>query len=75
MFIKLCTITVSGDRKVIAIVGYVASSNGLNGEKFLKSWIEEAGDAVAPDVRREPDERRLDTEKAIEAAGRLPTFH
>jgi len=65
----------SDGHNVIAIVGYVASLNGLNGEKFLKDWIEEAGNAIALDVERQPVQLREETEKAIHAAGPLPAFH
>jgi hypothetical protein len=64
----------TGDRSVIAIVGYVASPDGLNGEGFLKDWIEEAGDATALDVEREPDQLRAATERAIQEAGPPPAL-
>jgi len=64
----------SADRRVIAIVGYVASENGLNGEAFLKDWIEKAGNATALDVQREGAKLRAETEQALTEAGPPPTF-
>jgi len=64
----------SPDHRVIAIVGYVASDNGLNGEAFLKDWIEKAGDATALDVHREGAELRAETENAMTEAGPPSTF-
>lgn len=52
------------ERNIIAIVGYVASRDGLNGETYLKNWIEKKGEAVVLDVERETERLR---EKTIEA--------
>jgi hypothetical protein len=41
------------DRAVIALIGYVSSPGGLNGEHFLKDWIEQAGEAKTFDLIRE----------------------
>ena len=62
------------DKPIIAIVGYVASEEGLNGEAFLKDWIEKAGDAKALDVEREAAKLRAETERALDQAGPPPAF-
>jgi len=64
----------SPDKPIIAIVGYLASENGLNGEAFLKDWIEKAGSATAVDVEREGERLRLETERALDAAGPSPAL-
>jgi hypothetical protein len=63
------TVHSNAEREVIAKVGYVASPNGLNGEGFLKDWIEQAGAAVAFDVERQANLLREETEKALSVAG------
>jgi hypothetical protein len=65
----------SPEKPIIAIVGYVATENGLNGEAFLKDWIEKAGDATAVDVEREAPRLRFETEKALGMAGPPPALN
>jgi hypothetical protein len=55
-------------RPVAAIVGYIASPNGLNGEAYLKSWIEEGGSAKTFDMEREQLKLREATDEAIHRA-------
>ena len=43
-------------RRLTAFVGYVSTPAGLNGEGYLKDWIEDAGQAQAFDLRREQQE-------------------
>lgn len=64
----------TASHRVIAIVGYLASENGLNGEAFLKDWIERAGEAKALDVEREATQLRTETELAIDEAGPPPAL-
>jgi hypothetical protein len=58
---KLCRARLNGrglirkKRSVWAIVGYVSSPGGLNGETYLKNWIEQAGEAKVFDLIREKD--------------------
>ncbi|MDR3798809.1 MAG: DUF3037 domain-containing protein [Terracidiphilus sp.] len=52
-------------RPLLALVGYVSSPNGLNGEAYLKQWIEQDGEAQAFDLRREQQKLRDAAEKAM----------
>ncbi len=60
---------VESDKPVVAVVGYLASSGGLNGEGYLKEWIEQRGNAVAIDVEREAERLRTEATRALEQAG------
>jgi hypothetical protein len=62
------------DRPVIAIVGYLASANGLNRESFLRDWIQEAGEATVVDVEREASQLREATKRALDQAGPPPAL-
>jgi hypothetical protein len=53
------------ERSVSAIVGYVSSPAGLNGEEYLKRWIEEGGDARAFDLRTESQKLHDAADEAI----------
>ena len=55
-------------RQLTALVGYVSTPNGLNGEAYLKDWIENAGEARAFDLRREQAELRSNVKRALEEA-------
>jgi Protein of unknown function (DUF3037) len=55
-------------RRLTAFVGYVSTPNGLNGETFLKDWIESAGNAKAFDLRSEQAELRSSVKRALEEA-------
>ena len=48
-----------------AIVGYLSSPGGLNGETYLKTWIEEAGEAKVFDLIRERDELQNAAREAL----------
>lgn len=56
------------DRALWAIVGYVSSPGGLNGETYLKNWIEQAGEAKAFDLIREQDQLREAAREAMRHA-------
>jgi len=56
-------------RSVLAIVGYVSSPGGLNGETYLKNWIEQGGEAKTFDLVREKEQLRAATIDAIKDAG------
>lgn len=58
-------------RSVLAIVGYVSSPGGLNGEAYLKNWIEQGGEAKAFDLVRERDQLRDATRHAMTDASRF----
>lgn len=55
-------------RRLTAFVGYVSTPAGLNGEAYLKDWIENAGKAQAFDLRREQQELRNTVQRALEKA-------
>ena len=55
-------------RRLTAFVGYVSTPNGLNGEAYLKDWIENAGQARAFDLRMEQTELRSTVQKALDEA-------
>ena len=55
-------------RRLTAVVGYVSTPSGLNGEAYLKDWIENAGGARAFDLRREQTELRSTVRTALEEA-------
>lgn len=56
------------ERSLTAVVGYVSTPSGLNGEAYLKNWIEMAGKAKAFDLRIEQAELRRAVNDAIEDA-------
>jgi Protein of unknown function (DUF3037) len=55
-------------RRLTAVVGYVSSPGGLNGEGYLKDWIEKAGAARAFDLRREQAQLRITIKEALDEA-------
>lgn len=55
-------------RPLSAIVGYLSSPGGLNGERYLKDWIEQGGDAKAFDLNLERHQLREAAEKALTEA-------
>ena len=55
-------------RPVWAIVGYLSSPGGLNGEGYLKDWIEKAGRAKAFDLLRENELLRNAAREAMQQA-------
>jgi len=55
---------VSSHKEVVAVVGYLASPSGLNGEAALVDWIRQKGDAKTFDLVREREKfvGRVETE-------------
>jgi len=63
----------SKEKSVVAIVGYLATEHGLNGEAYLKDWIETKTNARAFDIQRETENFRRATQAALAAAsGKTP---
>jgi hypothetical protein len=62
-------------RPVLAIVGYISSPGGLNGETYLKTWIEEGGKAKVFDLLREQPQFRDATQIALSEASLQPLLH
>lgn len=68
---KLCRARLNGrglvkkQRPVRAIIGYVSSPGGLNGETYLRNWIEQAGDAKVFDLIREGDKLQEAAREAV----------
>jgi hypothetical protein len=62
---------VKKERPVWAIVGYVSSPGGLNGEAYLKNWIEQAGDAKVFDLIREGEKIQEAAREALLHANSL----
>jgi len=52
-------------RTVSAIVGYISDPEGLNGEAYLKSWIEQGGAAEVFDLHNEQQQLRRATQDAM----------
>jgi hypothetical protein len=64
--------TVENDEKqksFVTIVGYLATEHGLNGEAYLKEWIEKKTKAQAFDIQRETEGFREATQTALARAG------
>jgi hypothetical protein len=55
-------------RPLTALVGYTSSSHSLNGEAYLKSWIEEGGTARTFDLDKEQAQLREAAADAIHRA-------
>ncbi len=56
------------ENRLLSIVGYLATEHGLNGEAYLKEWIEAKANAQAFDVEREADKLREATQIALTSA-------
>jgi DUF3037 family protein len=65
---------VDSERPVVAVVGYLSSPGGLNGETYLKEWIEQRGQATALDVERETERLRTCAQLALDQAGPPPAL-
>lgn len=61
-------------REFIAFVGYYSSPGGLNGEAFLKDWIEQKAQVETFDVIREKERLRQAVERALHQAGSSMLF-
>src|SRR5438093_2848168 len=46
------------DRPLVGIIGYLSSPGGLNGEAFLKDWMERKGQVSTFDIVREQEQCR-----------------
>jgi hypothetical protein len=57
-------------KAMVTIVGYLATEHGLNGEAYLKEWIETKTKARAFDIQRETEDFRKATQAALAGAGR-----
>ena len=57
------------DRPLVGIIGYLSSPGGLNGEAFLKDWMERKGQVSTFDIVREQEQFREATERAIAQVG------
>jgi hypothetical protein len=55
----------SANSPSLAIDGHISSPGGLNGETYLKNWIEKGGEAKTFDLIREQDQLREATKHAI----------
>jgi hypothetical protein len=53
-------------RELVAIVGYLASPEGLNGEAYLKEWIEQGGNAQTFDLRKDAEHLRAAVQAGID---------
>lgn len=60
---------------LVAIVGYLATEHGLNGEAYLKEWIETKTKARAFDIQRETEDFRKATQVAVARAGQATSRH
>jgi Protein of unknown function (DUF3037) len=56
-------------KPLVTIVGYLATEHGLNGEAYLKEWIEMKTKARAFDIQRETEGFREATQAALSGAG------
>ena len=52
-------------KPLVTIVGYLATEHGLNGETYLKEWIETKTKARAFDIQRETESFRQATQAAL----------
>jgi Protein of unknown function (DUF3037) len=57
----------------LGFVGYLSSAGGLNGEGYLKDWIEKTASVQTFDVIREREQMRKAIDRAVQEAG-APLF-
>lgn len=56
------------DRQVVSLIGYMASPNGLNGEKDMAEWLQEDTESKTFDLDRENEQFRNATKQALREA-------